>query len=67
MTTTILIRHHCDRCATEVEHEYDKDQPSLPLGWRMVSVGIDPMPLLCLPCAEALVAWLSMKPEAKAH
>jgi hypothetical protein len=66
MTTTIRVRHRCDRCNAEVEREYDKDQPGMPTGWRLVSTGWEPQ-LLCPSCAEALVAWLSMKPEAKAH
>jgi hypothetical protein len=67
MTTTVLIRHRCDRCATEVELEYVQEQPNMPPGWRVVGAGVEPMPLLCASCADTLAAWLRMKPETKAH
>lgn len=60
MTTTILVRHQCDHCREAVEVEHEKDKPTMPATWQMISVGGNTA-LLCDKCVQALSAWIATK------
>jgi hypothetical protein len=65
MTSTIYVRHRCDRCDHTLEVEHEKDAPGLPVGWQFAPVKQGEPVLLCAECAEALEEWLHAKPKVQ--
>jgi hypothetical protein len=69
MSSTVFIRHTCDRCGKVEEREHVKDTPSMSLGWEIVTLSKDfnDPPLLCPDCMQALKDWLTKTPDTVHH